>query len=189
MEKLELIDILIVGVYLILCLLIGLYKATKIKNIRDYAIGNKEFSIMVIISTIYATHVSANQVIAKVEQIYNVGMVFAVALFLMPVAWIVVRNIFAKNIGNFEGCISISGIMHRLYGKSGLIVTNIITVMVSIGVVAVQVTAIGYLFNFFFNISYFIGVLTGFGVLTTCSMLGGIRAVALTDVFQFLIFL
>jgi len=188
MGKLESIDILIVGVYLILCLLIGLYKTTKIKNIRDYAIGNKEFSIMVIISTIYATHVSANQVIAKVEQIYNVGMVFAGALFFMPVAWILVKNIFAKNIGNFEGCISISEIMHRLYGKSGLIVTNIITVIFSIGIVAVQVTAIGYLFNFFFNISYFMGVLIGFGILTTYSMLGGVRAVALTDVFQFLIF-
>ena len=85
MGKLESTDILIVGVYLILCLLIGLYKATKIKNIRDYAIGNKEFSIMVIISTIYATHVSANQVIAKVEQIYNIGMVFAGALFFSGV--------------------------------------------------------------------------------------------------------
>ena len=82
MGKLHIIDVSIVIVYLVLCLIIGLYKSTKIKNIRDYAVGNRNFSTFVIISTIFATFISANQIIGKTEQIYKLGLVFGAALFL-----------------------------------------------------------------------------------------------------------
>ena len=74
--KLQLFDILIIGGYLVSCLIIGLYKSTKVKGIKDYAIGNKNFPTFVIISTIFATFMSANQIIGKTEQIYKLGLVF-----------------------------------------------------------------------------------------------------------------
>ena len=46
--KLQLFDILIIGGYLLACLIIGLYKSTKVKGIKDYAIGDKNFSTLVI---------------------------------------------------------------------------------------------------------------------------------------------
>ncbi len=78
--------------------------------------------------------------------------------------------------------------MGKLYGNIGYHVANVILIVTAIGCVAVQVTAIGYLFNYFFNLTYIKGVLIGVGILTLYSTLGGVRAVALTDVFQFLIF-
>ena len=182
------VDYGIVASYLLICLVIGSYRTLRINNIKDYAVGNKDFATIVIISTIYATHVSANQIIAKVEQIYKVGIVFALALFFMPVAWLLVKYIYAKNIDQFSHCISISEIMHELYGKPGRYITNIITIVFSIGIIAVQATAIGYLFNYFLGTTYIQGVLIGSGILIFYSIIGGIRAVALTDVFQFLIF-
>ena len=114
MGKLHIIDISIVGIYLLLCLAIGLYKSTKIKTIKEYAIGNKDFSTIVIISTIFATYVSAGATIGATEAIYRNGLIYALALFFAPLNWLLVKNIYAKN-KQFKGCISISEIMKKLY--------------------------------------------------------------------------
>lgn len=186
--KLQLFDILIIGGYLLACLIIGLYKSTKVKGIKDYAIGDKNFSTLVIISTIFATFMSANQIIGKTEQIYKLGLVFGAAILFIPLNWIIVKNIYAKNISRFDGCISMSEIMEKLYGNCGSIVSSIIIIITAVGILAIQVTAIAYLFQYFLDLSYAQGVLIGIGILTFYSALGGVRAVALTDVFQFLIF-
>ena len=186
--KLQLFDILIIGGYLLACLIIGLYKSTKVKGIKDYAIGDKNFSTLVIISTIFATFMSANQIIGKTEQIYKLGLVFGAAILFIPLNWIIVKNIYAKNIDRFDGCISMSEIMEKLYGNCGSIVSSIIIIITAVGILSVQVTAVAYLFQYFLDLSYAQGVLIGIGILTFYSALGGVRAVALTDVFQFLIF-
>jgi SSS family solute:Na+ symporter len=186
--KLQFIDVSIVVVYLVLCLVIGLYKSTKIKTIKEYAVGNRNFSTFVIISTIFATFVSAGATVGATEAIYRNGLVYALALFCLPLNWLIVRNVYAKNIHLFKDCISISEIMASLYGNLGHNITNVIIVTKSIGFLSIQVTAIGYLFNYFFDFSYVQGVFIGVSILTLYSALGGVRAVALTDVFQFLIF-
>ena len=188
MGKLHIIDVSIVGIYLLLCLIIGLYKSTKIKTIREYAIGSGNFSTFIIISTMFATFISANATLGFVEQIYKLGLVFAIAMFFMPFNWLIIKNIYAKNIDKFKGCISISEMMGSLYGNVGLYFTSLISLITAIVFVAIQVTAIGYLFNYFFNFTYIKGIFIGVGILTLYSTFGGIRAVALTDVFQFLIF-
>ena len=188
MGKLHIIDISIVGIYLLLCLAIGLYKSTKIKTIKEYAVGNKDFSTFTIIATIFATYISANGTVGKIEGIYNFGLIFGLALLFVPFNWLLVKNIYAKNIDQFKGCISMSEIMQKLYGNCGNYITSFILTIVSIGFISISVTAVGLLFNYFFGFDYATGVAIGIGILTVYSLLGGVRAVALTDVFQFLIF-
>ncbi|MDF3048312.1 MAG: twin-arginine translocation pathway signal protein [Candidatus Midichloriaceae bacterium] len=55
--------------------------------------------------------------------------------------------------------------MEYLYGKPGKWITNVLAIFFSIGVIAIQVGAIGYLFNYFLGITHSLGVLIGFGVL------------------------
>lgn len=185
--KLQLFDILIIGCYLLACLIIGLYKSTKVKGIKDYAIGDKNFSTLVIISTIFGTFMSANQIIGKTEKIYKLGLVFGAAILFIPLNWIIVKNIYAKNIDRFDWCISMSEIMQKLYGNCASIASSII-IITDVGILSVQVTAVAYLFQYFLDLSYAQGVIIGVGILTLYSALGVVRAVALTDVFQFLIF-
>ena len=64
-------------------------------------------------------------------------------------------------------------------------VTNFVAIIMSLGVVAAQAFAIGYVFHYFFGIKIIYGVLISYGILTVYSALGGIRAVVLTEVFQF----
>ena len=51
MEKLYALDLSLMGVYLLLCLVIGLYKSTKIKTIREYTVGSGNFPLIALVAT------------------------------------------------------------------------------------------------------------------------------------------
>jgi signal transduction histidine kinase/Na+/proline symporter len=78
--------------------------------------------------------------------------------------------------------------MFKLYGSSGRWVTNIVAVIVSIGILSAQALAIGYVFHYFLGIEPIYGILISYGILTVYTALGGIRAVIITETFQFGIF-
>ncbi|MDF3047889.1 MAG: putative periplasmic sensor histidine kinase, partial [Candidatus Midichloriaceae bacterium] len=191
MNNLHTIDIAVIIGYLILCLVIGLYKAGKIKTIREYTLGTGYISTTVLIFTIFATFIGAGATVGTVEKIHSMGLIFAVTLLLQPFFWILTAKLFASKIDIFKkaGCMSVSDIMEVLYGTPGKWAANILSIFFGISFIAMQVMAIGYLFNYFLGISHFIGILIGFGVLVVYSLFGGIRAVALTDTFQGLILL
>ena len=77
--------------------------------------------------------------------------------------------------------------MYKLYGRSALHTTNFAVILDSIGFISIQITAMGFLFKHFFNLDYEYGVIIGFSIFTLYSAFGGVRAVILTDTFQFLI--
>ncbi len=191
MNDLHILDIVVIGIYLVLCLVIGLYKASSIRTIREYTLGTGYVSTSVLFFTMFATHVGAGATVGAVEKIHSMGLIFAVTLLLQPLFWYITAKIFAKHIGVFKkaGCMSASDIMGFLYGKPGKWVTNIFSIFLSIGIIAMQIVAIGYLFNWFLGIPHSTGIFIGFGVLVVYSLFGGIRAVTLTDTFQGLVLL
>jgi Na+/proline symporter/signal transduction histidine kinase len=188
--NLHTIDISIVVGYLVLCLVIGLFKFGKIKNIRDYTLGNKSFSTAVLIATTFATAIDARQIIGNVGKAYELGLVFILPLFFVPVCWFIIAKIFAPNLRLFHehNFMSLSDIMEHWYGKTGRWVTNISSIAITMGITAASTLAIGYLLHYFTNIPETMGMIIGLGIVTCYSAFGGILSVAFTDVFQFLIF-
>ena len=191
MNNLHAVDIAVIISYLILCLVIGLYKAGKIKTMREYTLGTGRISTTILLFTLFATHIDAGSTVGFVEKIYGMGLIFVAAVVAEPLLWLVAAKIFAGNISIFKraGCISVSGIMGFLYGEHGKWVTNVFSMFLAIGAIATQISAIGYLFNYFLGIPQYLGVSLGFGVLVIYSLFGGIRAVAFTDTFQGLMLL
>jgi Na+/proline symporter/signal transduction histidine kinase/CheY-like chemotaxis protein len=188
--NLHTIDISIVVGYLVLCLIIGLFKFGKIKNIRDYTLGNKPFSTMVLIATTFATAIDARQIIGNLGKSYEMGLVFIIPLFFVPVSWFITAKIFAPNLELFRKhkFMSLSDIMEHWYGKVGRWLTNILSIILTMGVTATSTLAIGYLLHYFTNIPETLGMIIGLAIVTCYSAFGGILSVAFTDVFQFLIF-
>ena len=187
MERLHKVDILFICIYLVICLIIGFKKSLKVKNITDYTVGDRDFSTMVLVSTIFASYIGAAAVFGKVEKIYTLGFYYVIGQLFFPIYWLIVGKIFAGNITKFHGCKSLADIMQVLYGNNGRWITNIITLIGAIGTVGLQVKVTSHLFNFM-GIDSFWAIIASYVALTCYSAFGGIRAVAFTDVFQFLTF-
>ena len=188
----SLVDLIIVALYLITCIVIGFYKIEKINNIREYSLGKSSFPTVILVATIFSTYVSARASIADIGLVYSSGLTYGIPLLLSFILWFVHAKVFVKNIYRFKDCITISDIMYKLYGNLGLIICNISSILVTIGILSMQAIAIALIFEEFFQFDfkykYELGIILGFTVLTAYSLFGGIKAVALTDFFQFLTF-
>lgn len=178
-------DIAIIAVFLLSNILIAFSKYKKISNIREYTLSDN-ISSGALMATLFATYIGAGSTVGNIEKVYEKGLIFAVAMMFGPLIWITTAKVFSSNIEYFKekGCMSISDVMEVLYGKPARWITNILYTMLAVGVLTMQVTAIGYLLHFFLGVSREVGALIGFSVLTFYSALGGIRAVIVTDILQ-----
>ncbi|WP_339040666.1 sodium:solute symporter family protein [Candidatus Lariskella endosymbiont of Hedychridium roseum] len=187
MGSLNIVDVLIIFTYFVLCVVLALYRSKKIKTITEYTIGSGYFPDTVVLSTIFMTFIGAPQVVGAVGKVYELGLFFAITELTAPLLWFITLIVFAKNINRFSGCISIGDVMALLYGSIGRWVTNIASILISIGLISVQALALGYAIEYFLQVPKVLGMCVGMSILIFYSTFGGIRAVAITDVFQFVI--
>ncbi|AIF81401.1 putative periplasmic sensor histidine kinase [endosymbiont of Acanthamoeba sp. UWC8] len=188
MLKLSYIDLFIVITFLVICLIIGLYKSVKIKTLKDFAVGYKNISVTVLVCTIFASSVGASSTIGITSKIYEFGAVFIVLQLLIPVYWLITAKIVTRNIDQFKDCISMGEIMYKLYGMPGRWMLALAATARSLGSLTAQALAMGYVFYYFLGIETGYGILIGYGIITIYAALGGIRAVIHTETFKFNIF-
>lgn len=190
MYKLNTIDISIIILYAILCVYVAFRHIGKIHNIKEYALGGT-YSTRVLAATLFATCTGAGSILGHIEKIHEIGLIFALATLFEPLAWVVTAQVFSKNIDYFKrkGCLSISDIMNVLYGSLGKWISNILSIALSVGTLAVQIKALGYLSEYFLGIPEYHGAALGFAIVVLYSFFGGIRAVIFTDVLQSIVFL
>ena len=181
-------DIFFIVVYLIVCITLGFSRKNKVKNIREYTLGNGSIPLLIMVSTTFATAMGASSCIGAIEVIYKKGLLYAAPQFFAFIYWILMSIIFARDLSRFEKFISLSEIMSYLYGKFAGFVSSGIIVINAIGTVASQITAIGHLGDYFFGFDYVYGVIGSAIVMVIYSFTGGFRAVAITDFFQSLLF-
>ncbi|MBA8667939.1 sodium:solute symporter family protein, partial [Holosporaceae bacterium 'Namur'] len=188
MLMLSYVDLSIVLFFLITCLVIGLYKSTQIKSLKEFAIGYKEVSITILVCAIFASHIGAGSTIGIVGKIYEFGTIFVIRQLLWPIYWLITYKVIAQNIGQFRECMTLGEIMFKLYGLPGRWVLALTSTLHSFGAIAAQALALGFVFNYFLGIETGYGILIGYGVITIYSALGGIRAVIHTEIFKFAVF-
>lgn len=186
--KISLIDISLIVTYLIFCLLIGFRKAGDIKNIKEFALGDGKISTAALVATLFATYLGAGVTFGTIEKVSTVGILFAFASIIGPVRWLIIGSVFGRNIEQFKGCLGMGDIMRRLYGTPGKILGNFAVVMNAVGIVALQSFALGHMLHYFLEIPVGYGMICGVGTLVIYSMMGGVKAVVMTDTLQFAIF-
>ncbi|RZI45977.1 sodium:solute symporter family protein [Rickettsiales endosymbiont of Peranema trichophorum] len=181
------LDVGIIVAYLVGCLVVAFWKASEIKTIKEYTLGNGSVSTVVLVCTIFATYLSSTSTIGTVEKVYSLGMLFAIGRVAGVLVWLLMAKIFT-NVEQFQGCLTISDVMYELYGSAGRWIVAVASIFLSVGIIAAQALAMGHMFTYFLGIGKLASIVIGVAVLTIYSAFGGIRAVALTDVVQFVVF-
>ena len=114
--KFDLDTIVIIG-FLIINLIFGLFSSRGIKNIKEYAIGSRNFSTATISATIIATWIGGGFFYSAISETYKEGLWHLIARFGDVLTLLIVGYIIAPRIGEFLGKISVAEIMGELYGK------------------------------------------------------------------------
>ncbi|MEM7589788.1 MAG: sodium:solute symporter family protein [Myxococcota bacterium] len=181
------LDIGIVVAYLVITLAIGLWAGKGVNTVKQYAIGSKNYGTFIIVATLFATNVGGGSTIGTTEKVLTVGVMYALITLGMPVNKFVTAYCVAPFMNRFRNKISIGEIMHTCYGKPGQVITGIMGTLLAIGIVGGQIGALGYVGNYFWGLDRLYSTLIAAGIVVIYSSIGGVRAVAFTDVFQFAI--
>jgi Na+/proline symporter/signal transduction histidine kinase len=174
--------------FLVVNLAVGLYFSKGTKTIREYAIGNRNFSTATIAATIVATWITGEVFFTTISETYSNGMYFIFAATGDMVGLLVIGFFFAPRMAEFLGKLSIAEAMGDLFGQHIRIITALFGCIGTAGIIAVQLKVSGLLFEYCFDISSTYGVIIGGIIITLYSSLGGIKSVTFTDVIQFFTF-
>jgi Na+/proline symporter/signal transduction histidine kinase len=182
------VDTIIFLGFLVVNIALGLTSSRGIKTIKEYAIGDRNFSTATIAATIVATWISGDFFFANIIDIYNGGLLYLLAATGDIFCILVISLFFAPRMGEFLGKLSIAEAMGSLYGKRVRVITAISGFLGIAGMIAVQLRIAGLTFEYAFNASSIYGILSAGIIISLYSSLGGIKSVTFTDIIQFFTF-
>ncbi|MEA0971034.1 Solute carrier and signal transduction histidine kinase domain protein [Candidatus Megaera venefica] len=183
------IDALIFTVFLIVTLVIGIFSSRGVKTIKQYAIGDRNFSTLTISATLIATWISGSAFLTDISEVYKGGLFYMVPGMLGDIfSCLIICYFLAPRMGEFLGTLSIADAMGNLYGQKVRFITSISSVFNCIGKLAAQFKVAATILQLFFGLSSFYATVASSLVLIIYSTFGGIKAVTFTDVIQFFTF-
>ena len=185
--KFDLDTTIIIG-FLITNLIFGLFSGRGIKSIKEYAVGNRNFSTATIAATIIATWLAADSFSWTAIEIYKQGLYFAIPAIGESLMFLIVAYFYAPRMGEFLGQLSVAEAMGSIYDKRVRMVTSIFGLVPAIGIIAMQFIVLSTLISHFLGISLFYATAIGSVIVIIYSTFGGIQAVTFTDIIQFFVF-
>ncbi|MDP4708379.1 MAG: sodium:solute symporter family protein, partial [Rickettsiaceae bacterium] len=182
------IDLAIVISFLVVTLVVGLGQSSKVTNIKEYALGGRNFSTGALVATMVATWASGSGFLITLSRTYQDGLYFVLAVSVAGIQLLIMAFVLAPRMGEFLGTASVAESMGNMYGKSVRVITAIAGTIGAAGAIAVQFKVFGNLVGYFTNISAETAIIASGCVVTLYSAFGGIRAVTVTDIFQLFTF-
>ncbi len=183
------IDTIIFSIFLCVNLALGLFSSRGIRHIKDYAVGDRNFSTATIAATIVATWVGGGFFFSNLAESYDHGLYFIwIAVIGDFICLFAIAQIFAPRMGEFLGKLSIAEAMGDLFGKKVRIITAFSGFIGVSGIIAIQFKIASSIFAYVF-VGFSTEWTIAIGVVATLySAFGGIKSVTFTDVIQFFTF-
>lgn len=182
------LDLLLFSSFLALSLILGIISSTKVHNISEYAIGNRDFSTATIVATLVATWVGAGLFSYTLIETYRQGIYFLIPLAIDSLVLIFIGHFLAPRMGEFLGKLSIAESMGQIFGPRVKAVTVMLSFVRSICYLGVNFQVSAKILELVFGTSGQDATILSGLIVIIYSTLGGIRAVTFTDIIQFFTF-
>ena len=187
-SKMHVVDLMLISGFLLLTFLLGMAHGKKVKSLRDYALGSREFSTFALSATMIATYGSSSALIITWQRIYTDGFFYMVSSSCIGICLILIAVFIVPRMGEFLGTISIADAFGGLYGNKVRYITASTGIIDAVGYIAAQFMVLGATISTVFDLKPEVSITIAGGLVTLYSAFGGIRAVTFTDVIQLFAF-
>ncbi len=184
------IDLLIVGVYLLVMILIGIHFVRRIKNSGDYYVAGHSFGPLVLMATVCATIIGGSGLMGRAGKAYSGGFMAVMTALPYLIGMFIFSGISGRisDVGLQHNISSIPELFEKRFGRTAKIVLSAMIAFTMMGTVASQVRAAGTIINLLggdIGITYEMGALIACFVFMAYTATSGLFGVVYTDVFQF----
>ena len=138
------IDLILVGLFLLVILVVGIRSGRSIKTFEEYAVGSKNFGTWKLVASLIAT-IYGGSTLSRILEVTYKGEIYTVIEPLRAfTGLLIVSCILAIQMGEFMGHLSIAESMGSMYGKNVRIITAFAGIMKAIGTVGSTILCISY---------------------------------------------
>lgn len=181
------IDFLIVYVFLTITIIIAIRAGRGIKDIREYALGNRTYGTLTLILTFLATNIGGSSLVSGSAGVFSNGIIR-----IIPELGVMLQALFfaffiAPKVLRFNTCLTIGDVIGMSYGKLSKPIAGILGVFYSIAMVSMELVGLGIIMEALLGIKAVLSIIIGGIFLSFYASHGGIKSVTATDVFQFLV--
>lgn len=190
MEELTRLDLGIIGLYLLVMLLVGVWFVKRIKNTDDYYVAGRTLGPVVLAATVCATIIGGSAMMGRAGIAYTTGFK-AIATAVPYMLGMFIFSGFAgriQKVGEKYNIESIPSLFEFRFGKAAKVVLAAMVAFAMVGTVAAQVTATATIIKLLggqVGISYEMGALIATLIFIIYTAASGLFGVVYTDVVQF----
>lgn len=170
--------------YLLVTLGIGFWASKRIKTSGDFALAGKSLSTLLVGVTLFATWFGSSQIMGNPGYFIVDGfssyitLVVSGGICLFIVGQFYARKLYRMNI------VTINDFFRIRYNKKLEVASSVLMVLAYPHWIAAQFVALAYLFNVVMGIPFNYGILLGASIVVFYTYIGGMWAVAYTDMVQ-----
>ena len=175
--------------YLLITLGIGFWASRRIKNSGDFMLAGKGLSTVLVGVTLFATWFGSSQIMGNPSYFIKDGFVSYVTLTLSGgICLLIVGKFFAGKLYRMN-IVTISDFFRIRFNKKFELASSFLMVFSYPHWIAAQFVALAYLFNAVMGIPFDYGIMLGAAIVVFYTYIGGMWAVAYTDMVQSVIIL
>lgn len=172
--------------YWVVSVLIGIIAGMKVKNTADFAIAGRHLPFYMVVAVVFATWFGSEAVLGIPAQFLEEGLggiiadPFGASLCLIFFGLFLARPLYRMNL------LTIGDFYKKRYGRVVETLTTLAIIISYLGWVGAQITALGLVFNVVSGgaISVYAGMWIGSMTILIYTFVGGMWAVAITDLLQ-----
>jgi SSS family transporter len=170
--------------YLLITLGIGFWASRRIKNSGDFMLAGKSLSTVLVGVTLFATWFGSSQIMGNPSYFIKDGFISYVTLILSGgICLFIVGQFFARKLYRMN-IVTISDFFRIRYNKKLEMASSVLMVFSYPHWIAAQFVALAYLFNSVMGIPFHYGIIIGAAIVVFYTYIGGMWAVAYTDMVQ-----
>ena len=170
--------------YLLLTLGIGFWASKKIKTSGDFALAGKSLSTSIVGVTLFATWFGSSQIMGNPGYFIVDGFSSYITLTLSGgICLFIVGQFYSRKLYRMN-IVTINDFFRIKYNKKLEVASSVLMVFAYPHWIAAQFVALAYLFNAIMGIPFNYGILIGAAIVVFYTYIGGMWAVAYTDMVQ-----
>ncbi len=183
------VEVFSIIVYLIGMVVIGIILAKRVKTSDEYLAGGRNLPLWLVTATLFATWWGGGTVLGGSGAAYHGGFHAVIYDPFGAGLTLILSGLFMMKIVHDAKVNTLAQFFSCRYGESASRVSAIVMIPTYALFAAVQLVAIGKIFEFVLGWNYEFSIIIGAIIIVAYTILGGILAVAWTDFFQIIIVL
>ena len=179
-------DLVMLFVFFLMILGFGMHYNSGMRSLKQFAIAERSFRTSTLAISMMCLLIPGTVIVSLVNNIYEDAFFYPLQIACLCFSFWLISFLLAPKMNEFLGMASMGEVIGSLYSWPIRVLSSLFGVIISIGLVTVQIKLIAFLFSEFTSLSPHKAVIFSVAAVVIYTGMGGVRAMIVTNITQIL---